>query len=130
MSTFSPEQNNKICLEAFETLFSKRDYKAAETFRSLEYIRHSADIPPGRDGLFNLVRALPPALRYDNSLTFAQDDRVMLHGRFSGNGRSHNWVAADTLMMKDGLLMKHWDVLQDEATRILERSADVRQLIS
>jgi predicted ester cyclase len=41
----------------------------------------------------------------------------MLHGRFSGNGRSHNWVAADILVMKNGVLMEHWDVLQDEATR-------------
>jgi predicted SnoaL-like aldol condensation-catalyzing enzyme/predicted ester cyclase len=117
MSTFSPEQNKRICLEAFETLFNKRDYKAAETFWSPDYIQHSAHIPPGRDGLFNLVRAAPPALRYDNSLIFAHDDLVMLHGRFSGNGRSHNWVAADILIMKDGLLMEHWDVLQDEATR-------------
>jgi predicted SnoaL-like aldol condensation-catalyzing enzyme len=75
-------------------------------------------IPPGRDGLFNLVRAAPPTLPYDNSLIFAQDDRVMLHGcRFSGNGWSHNWVAADILIVKNGALMEHWDVLRDEATR-------------
>jgi predicted SnoaL-like aldol condensation-catalyzing enzyme/predicted ester cyclase len=116
MSTNSPEQNKKICLEAFETLFNRRDYKAAEKFWSPDYIQHSAHIAPGRDGLFNLVRAAPPTLRYENSLIFAQDDLVMLHGRFSGNGRSHNWVAADILVMKDGLLMEHWDVLQDEAT--------------
>jgi len=117
MSTFSPEQNKRICLEAFETLFNRRDYKAAEKFWSPDYIQHSAHIPPGRDGLFNLVRAAPPTLRYENSLIFAQDALVMLHGRFSGNGRSHNWVAADILIMKDGVLMEHWDVLQDEATR-------------
>jgi predicted SnoaL-like aldol condensation-catalyzing enzyme/predicted ester cyclase len=117
MSGYSPEQNKRICLEAFETLFNKRDYKAAAKFWSPNYIQHSAHIPPGRDGLFNLVRAAPPALRYENSLIFAQDNLVMLHGRFSGNGRSHNWVAADILIMKDGLLTEHWDVLQDEATR-------------
>jgi predicted SnoaL-like aldol condensation-catalyzing enzyme/predicted ester cyclase len=117
MSGYSPEQNKRICLEAFETLFNKRDYKAAEKFWSPDYIQHSAHIPPGRDGLFNLVRAAPPALRYENSLVFAQDNLVILHGRFSGNGRSHNWVAADILIMKGGVLMEHWDVLQDEATQ-------------
>ena len=117
MSGYSPEQNKKIVLEAFETLFNKRDYRAAEAFWSPEYIQHSAHIPPGRDGLFALVRAAPPTLHYDNSLIFAQGDIVMLHGRFSGNGRSHNWVAADILVMKNGVLMEHWDVLQDEATR-------------
>jgi predicted SnoaL-like aldol condensation-catalyzing enzyme/predicted ester cyclase len=117
MGSYSPQQNERIVLEAFETLFNRRDYQAAERFWSPAYIQHSAHIPPGRDGLFNLVRAAPPTLRYDNSLIFAKDDLVMLHGRFSGNGRPHNWVAADILIMKDGILMEHWDVLQDEATR-------------
>ena len=117
MSGYSPEQNKRIVLEAFEALFNKRDYQAAETFWSPDYIQHSAHIPPGRDGLFNLVRAAPSTLHYENSLVFAQDDFVMLHGRFSGNGRSHNWVAADILIMKNGVLMEHWDVLQDEATQ-------------
>jgi predicted SnoaL-like aldol condensation-catalyzing enzyme/predicted ester cyclase len=117
MSSYLPEQNKKIVLEAFETLFNKRDYQAAEKFWSPDYIQHSAHIPPGRDGLFDLVRAAPMTLRYENSLIFAQNNLVMLHGRFSGNGRSHHWVAADILVVKDGVLMEHWDVLQDEATR-------------
>jgi predicted SnoaL-like aldol condensation-catalyzing enzyme len=116
MSATSPEQNKKIALEAFETLFNRRDYQAAEKFWSPHYIQHSAHIAPGRDGLFNLVRAAPATLRYENSLIFAQGDHVMLHGRFSGNGRPRNWIAADVLIMKDGLLAEHWDVLQDEAT--------------
>jgi predicted SnoaL-like aldol condensation-catalyzing enzyme len=116
MSTYSPGQNKKIVLEAFDTLFNRRDYKAAEKFWSPDYIQHSAHIKPGREGLFNLVRAAPPSMRYENSLIFAQGDYVMLHGRFSGNGRSHNWIAADILIMKGGVLAEHWDVLQDEAT--------------
>jgi predicted SnoaL-like aldol condensation-catalyzing enzyme/predicted ester cyclase len=117
MNGFSAQQNKSIVLEAFETLFNRRDYQAAEKFWSPDYIQHSAHIPPGRDGLFDLVRAAPAALRYENSLIFAADDLVMLHGRFSGNGRPHNWVAADILIVKDGVLTEHWDVLQDEATR-------------
>ena len=117
MSTTSPELNKKIALEAFDTLFNRRDYKGAEKFWSPNYIQHSAHIPPGREGLFNLVRAAPPTLRYENSLIFAQGDYLMLHGRFSGNGRQHAWIAADVLIMQDCLLAEHWDVLQDEATQ-------------
>jgi predicted SnoaL-like aldol condensation-catalyzing enzyme len=117
LSASSPDQNKKLVLDAFDTLFNKRDYKAAERFWSPRYVQHSAHIPPGRDGLFNLVRAAPPTLRYENSLIFAQGDYLMLHGRFTGNGRPRAWVAADVLRMEDGLLAEHWDVLQDEATR-------------
>ena len=47
-----------------DTLFNKRDYAAAERFWSPNYIQHSAHIEPGRDGLFKLIKAAPPSLRY------------------------------------------------------------------
>jgi predicted SnoaL-like aldol condensation-catalyzing enzyme len=91
-------------------------------FWSETYIQHSAHIPPGRDGLFNLVRNLPDTLRYENTLILAEGDRVMLHGRFSGHGRPRAWIAADILRMEDGRLAEHWDVLQDEVTATESRS--------
>jgi predicted SnoaL-like aldol condensation-catalyzing enzyme len=45
----------------------------------------------------------------------AEGDFVMVHGRFSGFGQPVNWIAADILRMKDGILVEHWDVIQDEA---------------
>ena len=52
-------------LEAFDALFNKRDYVAAERFWSPTYIQHSAHIAPGREGLFNLIKSLPPTLKYE-----------------------------------------------------------------
>ncbi len=115
MTTTSPEQNKALVLEAFDTLFNKRDYVAAERFWSGRYIQHSAHIPPGRDGLFNLVRALPDTLRYENHVILAEGDYVIAHGRFSDNGRPRAWIAADIVRFEDGKLAEHWDVLQDEA---------------
>ncbi len=59
----TPEQNKKLILEAFETLFNRRDYAAAEKFWSPNYIQHSAHIEPGREGLFNLIKNLPATLK-------------------------------------------------------------------
>src|ERR1700734_2684705 len=101
MSSYSPEQNKKIVLEAFETLFNRRDYQAAEKFWSPHYIQHSAHIPPGRDGLFNLVRSVPATLRYENHLILAEGDYVLTHGRFSGHGRPRAWIAGDVMRMED-----------------------------
>ena len=47
------EKNKSLVLEAFDTLFNRRNYASAEKFWSPKYIQHSAHIPPGRDGLFN-----------------------------------------------------------------------------
>ena len=117
MSTMSAEETKALVLRAFDTLFNKRDYAKAAEFWSESYIQHSAHIAPGRDGLFNLVRGAPKALRYENSLILAEGDYVMLHGRFTGNGRPRAWIAADILRMDGGRLAEHWDVLQDEVTK-------------
>ena len=113
----TPEQNKAIVLEAFDTLFNKRDYAAAESFWSPKYIQHSAHIAPGREGLFALIRSSPDALRYENQLIDAEGAYVMAHGRFTGTGRPAAWIAADVVRFEDGLLKEHWDVLQDEATK-------------
>ena len=114
-------QNKAIVLEAFDTLFDKRAYEKAATFWSPAYVQHSADIEPGRDGQFNLVRALSDTLRYENHLIFAEGEMVVLHGRITGNGGPTNLIAADILRM-DGILAEHWDVLQDEATKEQSKS--------
>jgi predicted SnoaL-like aldol condensation-catalyzing enzyme len=117
MTKTTPEQNRALVLEAFDTLFNKRDYVAAERFWSDRYIQHSAHIAPGRDGLFDLVRTLPDTARYENHLMVADGDYVIAHGRFSGIGRPAAWIAADVIRFEDGKLAEHWDVLQDEATQ-------------
>jgi predicted SnoaL-like aldol condensation-catalyzing enzyme len=109
-------QNKRLVLEAFDTLFNKRDYASAEKFWSPHYIQHSVHIEPGRDGLFNLVRTLPPTLKYEPGTIVADGDFVIVQGRFSGF-LPVSWIAADILRLEDGMLVEHWDVIQDEATR-------------
>jgi predicted SnoaL-like aldol condensation-catalyzing enzyme len=118
----TPVQNKELVLQAFDTLFNKRDYKAAERYWSSNYLQHSAHIPPGRDGLFNLVRSMPASLKYEPALIVAENDYVIVHGRFSGTGTPRNWIAADVVRVADGMLTEHWDVLQDEATKAESRS--------
>lgn len=122
MSTTIAESNKHLVLIAFDTLFNKRDYEAAARFWSPDYIQHSAHIQPGRDGLFELIRALPSTLRYENAHAIAGDDIVILHGRFSGHGLPRNWVVADIVRLEEGVLVEHWDVIQDEVTEAESKS--------
>ena len=124
MSDSKAEKNKSIVLEAFDTLFNQRDYQAAERFWSPSYIQHSAHIEPGRDGLFNLIKAAPPSLHYEPGVILAQGDYVIVHGRFSNIGLPVNWIAADVVRLKDGILVEHWDVIQDEATRKQSKSGN------
>ena len=109
-------KNKALVLKAFDTLFNKRDYAAADRFWS----------PPGREGLFDLIKSLPPTLRYEPGATVAEGDLVIVHGRFSGFGAPANWIAADIVRIQNGILVEHWDVIQDEATE--EQSVSKRPM--
>ena len=122
MSQTKQEKNKALVLAAFDTLFNKRDYATAERFWSPDYIQHSAHIAPGREGLFNLVKSLPPTLKYEPGTIVAEGDFVILHGRFSGFGAPVNWIAADILRIQDGIFLENWDVIQDEATEDQSKS--------
>ena len=80
------ETNKAIVREAFDTLFNKHDYAAAKRFWSKDCIQHSAQIPPGREALFDVVKSRPPEYSYELELIMAENDMVMLRGRFSGRG--------------------------------------------
>jgi predicted SnoaL-like aldol condensation-catalyzing enzyme len=116
MSQTIEEKNKTLVLKAFDTLFNKRDYAAAEPYWSPRYIQHSAHIAPGREGLFNLIKSIPSTLKYEPGMIVAEGDLVVVHGRFSGFGTPVNWIAADILRIENGILIEHWDVIQDEAT--------------
>jgi predicted SnoaL-like aldol condensation-catalyzing enzyme len=117
-------RNKALVLEAFDTLFNKRDYVEAERYWSPTYIQHSAHIAPGRDGLFNLIKSIPATLKYESGMIVADGDLVIVHGRFSGFGAPVHWIAADILRIKDGILVEHWDVIQDEATTEQSKSGN------
>ena len=118
----TPEQNKKLILEAFDTLFNRRDYAAAEKFWSPNYIQHSAHIEPGREGLFNLIKNLPATLKWTHGVILAEDDFVIVHSRYSGHGLPAPWIVADIVRIENGVLAEHWDVIQDEATKEQSKS--------
>ena len=124
MSQTIQEKNKALVLDAFDTLFNKCDYAAAEKYWSPNYIQHSAHIEPGRDGLFNLIKTSPPSLRYEHGLIMTEGDFVVVHGRYSNTGLPANWIVADIVRIENGLLAEHWDVIQDEATRKQSKSGN------
>jgi predicted SnoaL-like aldol condensation-catalyzing enzyme len=112
----TPHNDKAFVPAAFDTLFNQRDCAAAESIWSPDYLKHSAHIEPGRDGLFNLVKAAPPNLRHKNALAVAEDDYVLLHGPFRNNGQPRLWIVVDNVPLENGQRAEHWDVIQDGAS--------------
>jgi predicted SnoaL-like aldol condensation-catalyzing enzyme len=59
----------------------KRDYAAAEEFCSPKYIQHTAHIARGREGLFDLIKSIPPTLKYEPGVIVADGNFVTPLGR-------------------------------------------------
>ena len=93
-------KNKALVLEAFDTLFNKRNYAAAEKFWSPHYMQHSAHIAPGREGLFDLIKSLPPTLKYESGTIVAEGNVVVVHGRLSTSPVRSAESASDSNCMK------------------------------
>lgn len=121
MSNVKEEENVRVVMEAFHSAFNERNVEAFEKYWSADYIQHSAHIGPGRDGLRDLITAMPATFRYEAGPITASGDLVMVQGRFSGFS-DVAWITVDIVRLKEGLLIEHWDVIQDEATEQQSKS--------
>jgi hypothetical protein len=73
MSQSTESKCKALVLEAFDTLFNKRDYATAERLWSPNYIQHSAHIEPGREG----HQCLPPVLSGHHGAPGSRRDGVV-----------------------------------------------------
>ena len=105
------------CPRSIQYLSTNGTTRRPRDIWSPNYIQHSAHIEPGREGLFNLIKASPASLKYEPGVIVAEGDFVIVHGRFSGTGLPEKLDRRRHRRIADGVLAEHWDVLQDEAAR-------------
>ena len=115
MPTPQEKENIRLVIRALDTLFNKRDYELARKYWSPDYIQRSIFVPPGKEGLFNLIPTISTEMRLEFGLAVATDDVVFVHCRTSGHG-APTFVSGDWFRIKDGLFVEHWDVMQDEVS--------------
>ena len=104
--------NKELVKKAVTELFINGDVTALDRYWSENYIQHNPQILNGREGLKQLVMA-GGNLKYELGLVIGDGDFVMAHGRITGFGPKPV-IAADIFKIKDGKLVEHWDVLQEE----------------
>ncbi|MFJ1609518.1 nuclear transport factor 2 family protein [Streptomyces sp. NPDC088253] len=96
------ERNKAAILGILTTAFSSKDVTALDRYLHSDYVQHNA-----------FIADLPDATHYEPGAIIAEGDLVMVHGRYSG-GLDKPLLGIDTFRFEDGLVVEHWDVLQDE----------------
>jgi predicted SnoaL-like aldol condensation-catalyzing enzyme len=102
----------EIVLKAITELFVHRDIAALDRYWSTSYVQHNPQAPNGTGGLRELF-ASGAQIAYEVGLVVAEDDLVVVHGRYSGLGPKP-LIAVDILRVENGKISEHWDVLQEE----------------
>ena len=87
--------------EAFDRLFSKHDDAVAERFWSPDYIQDSAPIAPGREGLFDLIKSIPPTLKYEPETVVAEGDTAAFGVYAASKATIRSFVRTWTTDLKD-----------------------------
>lgn len=106
------ERNKAVILEILTTAFSSKDFTALDRYLHSDYIQHNPFIPPAKAGLRKFIAELPDTTRYEPGAIIAEGDLVMVHGRYTGSDKP--LLGVDIFHFEDGLVVEHWDVLQDE----------------
>ncbi|MCX4403054.1 MULTISPECIES: nuclear transport factor 2 family protein [unclassified Streptomyces] len=107
------ERNKAAILEFLTTAFSSKDFTALDRYLHPDYVQHNPFIPAAKAGLRGFIAGLPDTTRYEPGAIIAEGDLVMVHGRYSG-GLDKPLIGIDIFRFEDGLVVEHWDVLQDE----------------
>ena len=108
------EANKTLVSNAMHELFVTRDaQKAVKLYFGSPYLQHNPTIPDGADDLPKVIATLPANFKYEPGIIVADGDIVMIHGLYTGWGPKP-LVTVDIFRVKDGKLVEHWDVMQEE----------------
>jgi len=107
------ESNKEVVIKALTGAFVERDVTVVDRYFSPHYVQHNPAIPNGPKAIANLIPTLKKDFLYEFGMAVAEGDLVMVHGRYIGWGPKP-LVAVDIFKVKDGKVVEHWDVMQEE----------------
>jgi predicted SnoaL-like aldol condensation-catalyzing enzyme len=109
----SEKTNKAIVAEVMDAVFVKRKPASVLHLFSDQYVQHNPLIPNGKESIPQVILSLPAEFSYQPGQMVAEGAFVMIHGRYVGWGPKP-MVAVDIFRLSEGLLVEHWDVLQEE----------------
>ena len=110
------KSNKEIVLEVLKRAFIDHDPTVVEQYFVANYKQHNPVIPDGPSAIAKMIPTLT-ALRYEPGMAVEEGDLVMVHGRYTGWGPKP-MVAVDIFRVKDGKVVEHWDVMQEEVSTV------------
>jgi predicted SnoaL-like aldol condensation-catalyzing enzyme len=117
MSRTPEEQANlDLVLGMFAEVLNPMDSSAVPRFIAPDYIQHNQAVEPGREALMaflDTIREQTPEAVHDVKRAFVDGDHVAVHYHVRRWPDDLGWAVIDIFRVADGLIVEHWDVMQD-----------------
>lgn len=114
--TAQEEANLQLVLDMFAHVLNPMDSSAVDRFIAPGYIQHNQMAEPGREGLkkfLDMIRTATPQAVHDVKRAFVDGDHVTVHYHVRRTPDDKGWAVIDIFRLEDGMIMEHWDVMQD-----------------
>ena len=117
--------NKALVRRVMTALFVHRDVSVVKRYFGTSHIQHNPTIGDGRDDLPKVINALPANFKYEPGIIVADGQFVMIHGLYIGWGPKP-LVTVDIFRVRNGKLVEHWDVMQEEVPASRTKSGHPR----
>jgi predicted SnoaL-like aldol condensation-catalyzing enzyme len=110
------EANLQLVLDMFEQVLNPMNSAAADRFISPDYVQHSQLTSPGREAFkafLDNIKVETPEAVHDVKRAFVDGDHVIVHYHVRRWPGDLGWAVIDIFRIEDGMIVEHWDVLQD-----------------
>ena len=114
--TTEEQRNLDHVLGLFRDVLQPLDADQVDRYISPDYIQHSPMAAPGRESLkafLRMIRGVSPNSSQKLLRAFVDGDHVMLHYHVKKDPDDRGFVVMDIFRLTDGLVVEHWDSVQD-----------------
>jgi predicted SnoaL-like aldol condensation-catalyzing enzyme len=117
MARSAAEQaNHDLVIEMYHKVLIAMDSSAVDRYIAPDYIQHSMLAPPGRDALkafLDHVKVESPDAKQTIHRSFADGNHVIVHTHVERWPGDPGLAVVDIFRCEGGMIVEHWDVLQD-----------------
>lgn len=110
----TPNLTNEQKVQALFTVFSTGNPDALKYISGVKYIQHNPFAPDGKAALQANFNGQATGITVDNHRIFSEGDIVVAHTTYGGKWNNNvPQVAFDVFRFENGLIVEHWDNLQN-----------------
>ncbi|MCJ7858960.1 nuclear transport factor 2 family protein [Corynebacterium kalidii] len=111
----SSNENLELVTDFYNDFFNDHDISAADVI-SDDYIQHNPQVPDGKAPFVDYFAGYfqdNPDYRGEIKRSAVNDDLVFLHVHSTNDDDDTGQAVVDIFRVDDGIIVEHWDVLQD-----------------